>query len=204
MRLLTLFASAALYVTVLNAQAPPCPPGFTCTVPVAPATVPVPAVSPMPAPIPATPSCTKPSSFYALGASLNKAATPNIAGLFIVAVPLTCDTTSFQVYSFTEHNVIPIGSGKNLTFKETTTTGFATPLKKVGPIDIYVFGQIGLSVNAVPATATQLSSLYGLASAYGVAGAFPPWKGSAWRGVVAAQKIDSKNVYSVLFGRSWK
>lgn len=141
-----------------------------------------------------TTTCTKEPSFYAAGASLNKAATPNIAGIFVVAVPLTCDKSTFQVYSYTEHNVIPIGSGKTLTFQDTTSTGFATPLKQVGPINFYAFGQIGAAING---TAAQL------ASAYGGLAAFRLWKNSAWTGVIAAQKINSNNIYSVLIGRSW-
>lgn len=157
----------------------------------APAKATTPVIAPAPTPVPA---CSKADSFYAAGVSLNRAATPNIAGIFAVAVPLTCDSNTFQVYSYTEHQIIPVGSGKNLTFQDATTSGFATPLKQIGPINIFAFGNIGVQTNG---TAAQL------ASAYGAMAVFPLWKGSAWRGVIAAQKVSGTNIYGALFGRSW-
>lgn len=148
----------------------------------------IPTLEPAPAP------CVKPSSFYAAGVSLNKAAKPNIAGILAVGVPLTCQSNPFQVYSYTEHNLIPVGSGKDLTFRDTTTTGFATPLKEAGPIHIYAFGNIGLATNGQTAE---------LAGAYGVLAVFPLWKNSGWRGLLGAQKVAGSNVYSALVGRAW-
>lgn len=156
--------------------------------------VPVAAPAP-PAPLPSTStSCSKPASFYAAGVSLNRAATPNIAGIFAVAVPLTCDSNSFQVYSYTEHQIIPMGSGKNLTFQDATTSGFAIPLKQIGPINVFAFGNIGVQTNG---TAAQL------ASSYGGFAAFPLWRGSAWTGVIAAQKVSGTNIYGALIGREF-
>ncbi len=140
------------------------------------------------------PPCVKNTSFYAAGASFNRAATPNLAGLFAIGVPLTCSTSSFQVYSFTEHNVVPVGSGANLTFKDTTTSGFATPLKQVGPFSVFVFGGGGVSTNQGDASA---------AGAYGGFIAFPLGKTTAWRGLIAAQKVAGNNVFSVLVGRAF-
>lgn len=148
---------------------------------------------------PAAP-CAKPQSFYGAGASYNRAATPNLAGLFVVGVPLTCSDNSFQVYSFTEHNIVPTGVGNNLSFKDTTSSGFATPLKKVGPFELFAFGNIGVTTETGTPSATGSVSLNG---AYGSFVAFPLWKKTAWRGLVAAQKVADNNVFSVLIGRAW-
>src|SRR5579871_2997751 len=68
-----------------------------------------------------TASC--PASFYAAGASLNPQATPNLAGWYAIALPITKCEKEFQAYSITMNNLTPKGSGASLTFISTTSTG---------------------------------------------------------------------------------
>lgn len=185
--------SAGLYAQTVGSSS--CPVGFTCT----------PTVAPMPTPPVVTQAqtktaCVKPSSFYAAGTSYNSASAPNIAGIVGIGTPLTCSDTSFQVYSYTEHNLVPVGTGSSRTFKDTISTGFAMPLKQVGPIDIFVFGNIGVSTTTSTATNNATT---GVAGAYGGMAVFPLWKNTAWRGLIAAQKVASNNVYSFLIGRNF-
>ena len=56
------------------------------------------------------------------------------------------------------NNLTPKGSGANLTFISTTSTGLAIPLKQVGPIDIFTFGTIGTSVSG---TSSSLAGTWG-------------------------------------------
>src|SRR6185312_12021092 len=100
-----------------------------------------------PAPLPVATAATCPASFYAAGASLNPQATPNLAGWYAIALPITKCGKAFQAYSITMNNLTPKGSGANLTFTSTTSTGLAIPLKQVGPIDIFTFGTIGTSIS---------------------------------------------------------
>src|SRR5580765_1027573 len=96
---------------------------------------------------PAISAATCPASFYAAGVSLNPQATPNLAGWYAIALPITKCEKAFQAYSITMNNLTPKGSGANLTFISTTSTGLAIPLKQVGPIDIFTFGTLGSSVS---------------------------------------------------------
>src|SRR6266404_5902485 len=91
---------------------------------------------------PAVTAASCPASFYAAGASLNPQATPNLAGWYAIALPITKCEKAFQAYSITMNNLTPKGSGANLTFTSTTSTGLAIPLKQVGPIDIYTFATL--------------------------------------------------------------
>lgn len=141
-----------------------------------------------------SPPCTDSPAFYAVGASLNQAATPNLAGFAAIAVPLAKCGASFQVYSLTIHNVTPRGHGANLVFLDTTTTGAAIPLKQIGPIDLYAFGNIGVTTSGASSN---------LAGTYGGLASFPLWKGAHFRGILAAQKVEGFNVYGVGVGRSW-
>src|ERR1700676_4505848 len=108
-----------------------------------------------PAVLPPVTAATCPASFYAAGASLNPQATPNLAGWYAISLPITKCEKAFQAYSITMNNLTPKGSGANLTFTSTTSTGLAIPLKQVGPIDIFTFGTLGTSVSG------QSSSLAG-------------------------------------------
>src|SRR5271165_5942006 len=101
--------------------------------------LPVMAQTAPPTTLPAVTAATCPASFYAAGASFNPQATPNLAGWYAIAVPITKCEKTFQAYSITMNNLTPKGSGANLAFTSTTSTGVAIPLKQVGPIDIYTF-----------------------------------------------------------------
>ena len=57
-----------------------------------------------------------PASFYAAGVSFNPQATPNLAGWYTIALPITKCGKEFEAYSITTNNVTPKGSGANLTF----------------------------------------------------------------------------------------
>jgi hypothetical protein len=84
-----------------------------------------------PAALPAVSAAVCPASFYAAGVSLNPQATPNLAGWYAIALPITKCEKAFQAYSITMNNLTPKGSGANLTFTSTTSTGLAIPLKQV-------------------------------------------------------------------------
>src|SRR5258708_12670450 len=78
--------------------------------------------------------------------ALNPQATPNLAGWYAIALPITKCEKPFQAYSITMNNLTPKGSRASLTFTSTTSTGLAIPLKQVGPIDIFTFATLGTSV----------------------------------------------------------
>jgi hypothetical protein len=134
-----------------------------------------------------------PASFYAAGASLNPQATPNLAGWYAIALPITKCEKAFQAYSITMNNLTPKGSGTNLTFTSTTSTGLAIPLKQVGPIDIFTFGTLGTSVSG------QSSSLAGTWGGVAVV----PVGRTAWRITPWAQSIGGKWMGGVGIGRSY-
>src|SRR5579859_2366074 len=106
----------------------------------------------------ALPAAACPASFYAAGVSLNPQATPNLAGWYAIALPITKCAKAFQAYSITMNNLTPQGSGASLTFTSTTSTGLAIPLKQVGPIDFFTFGTLGTSVRGA---ASSLAGTWG-------------------------------------------
>jgi len=138
-------------------------------------------------------AATCPSSFYAAGVSLNPQATPNLAGWYAVAVPITKCEKAFQAYSITMNNLTPRGSGASLMFTSTTSTGLAVPLKQVGPIDIYTFGTLGTSITG------QSSSLAGT---WGGLAVVPIGK-TNWRLTPWAQSIAGKWMEGLGIGRSY-
>lgn len=146
-----------------------------------------------PAPLPVATTAICPASFYAAGASLNPQATPNLAGWYAIALPVTKCEKSFQAYSITMNNLTPKGSGVNLTFTSTTSTGLAIPLKQVGPIDIFTFGTLGTSVSG------QSSSLAGTWGGVAVV----PIGRTTWRITPWAQSIGGKWMGGLGIGRSY-
>jgi len=148
------------------------------------------------APAVASPAATTavcPASFYAAGASLNPQATPNLAGWYAIALPITRCEKAFQAYSITMNNLTPKGRGTNLTFTSTTSTGLAIPLKQVGPIDIFTFGTLGTSVSG------QSSSLAGTWGGVAVV----PVGRTAWRITPWVQSIGGKWMGGLGIGRSY-
>jgi len=141
----------------------------------------------------APPAAPCPASFYAAGASLNPHATPNLAGWYAIALPITKCGKAFQAYSITTNNLTPKGSGANLTFISTTSTGVAIPLKQVGPIDIFTFGTVGTSVSG------QSSSL---AETWGGVAVVPIGR-TTWRLTPWAQSIGGKWTGGLGIGRSY-
>jgi hypothetical protein len=146
-----------------------------------------------PAAVPAVtpPAC--PSSFYAAGASINPQATPNLAGWYAIALPITKCEKAFQAYSITINNLTPRGSGASLIFTSTTSTGVAIPLKQVGPIDIYTFGTLGASVSG---PSSSLTGTWG-----GIA--VVPIGRTTWRITPWVQSIDGKWTGGLGIGRSY-
>ncbi len=140
---------------------------------------------------PAAAAC--PASFYAAGASFNPQATPNLAGWYAIAVPVTKCGKAFQAYSITMNDVTPKGSGGNLTFTSTNSTGLAIPLKQVGPIDIYTFGTLGASVSG---TSSSLAGTWGGVAVVAVGR-------TAWRITPWAQSIGGKWTGGLGIGRSY-
>lgn len=134
-----------------------------------------------------------PASFYAAGASLNPQATPNLAGWYAIALPITKCEKAFQAYSITMNNLTPKGSGANLTFTSTTSTGLAIPLKQIGPIDIFTFGTLGTSVSGPSSS---------LAGTWGGIAVVPIGK-TAWRLTPWAQSIGGKWTGGLGIGRSY-
>jgi len=134
-----------------------------------------------------------PASFYAAGASLNPQATPNLAGWYAIALPITKCGKAFQAYSITMNNLTPKGSGANLTFISTTSTGLAIPLRQVGPIDIFTFGTVGTSVSG---PSSSLAGTWG-----GVA--VVPIGRTTWRLTPWAQSIGGKWTGGLGIGRSY-
>jgi hypothetical protein len=155
--------------------------------------LPVMAQTTTPATLPAVTTATCPASFYAAGASLNPQATPNLAGWYAIALPITRCEKAFQAYSITMNNLTPKGSGANLTFTSTTSTGLAIPLKQVGPIDIFTFGTLGTSVSG------QSSSLAGTWGGVAVV----PIGRTTWRLTPWAQSIGGKWTGGLGIGRSY-
>jgi hypothetical protein len=155
--------------------------------------LPVGAQSAPPAVSPAAAAANCPSSFYAAGASLNPQATPNLAGWYAIALPITKCDKAFQAYSITMNNLTPKGSGANLTFTSTTSTGLAIPLKQVGPIDIYTFGTLGTSVSGAASS---------LAGTWGGVAVVPIGK-TTWRLTPWAQSIGGKWMGGLGIGRSY-
>ena len=134
-----------------------------------------------------------PASFYAAGASLNPQATPNLAGWYAIALPITKCGKAFQAYSITMNNLTPKGSGANLTFTSTTSTGLAIPLKQAGPIDIYTFGTVGSSVSG---PSSSLAGTWG-----GIA--VVPIGRTTWRLTPWVQSIGGKWMGVLGIGRSY-
>jgi hypothetical protein len=134
-----------------------------------------------------------PASFYAAGASLNPQATPNLAVWYAIAFPITKCGKEFQAYSITMNNLTPKGSGANLTFTSTTSTGLAIPLKQVGPIDLYTFGTVGTSVSGPSAT---------LAGTWGGIAVVPVGR-TSWRLTPWVQSIGGRWMGGLGIGRSY-
>ncbi len=146
-----------------------------------------------PAAVPPIAAASCPASFYTAGASLNPQATPNLAGWYAIALPITKCDKAFQAYSITMNNLTPRGSGATLTFTTTTSTGLAIPLRQVGPIDIYTFGTLGTSVNG-PSS--------GLAGTWGGVAVVPIGR-TSWRLTPWVQAIDGKWTGGLGVGRSY-
>ena len=146
-----------------------------------------------PAALPAVTAAACPASFYAAGVSLNPQATPNLAGWYAVAFPITKCEKAFQAYSITMNNLIPKGSGPSLTFTSTSSTGLAIPLKQVGPIDIFTFGTLGTSVTGPSSS---------LAGTWGGVAVVPIGK-TTWRLTPWAQSIGGKWTGGLGIGRSY-
>jgi hypothetical protein len=139
----------------------------------------------------ATAAC--PDSFYAAGVSLNPEATPNLAGWYTVALPITKCGKEFQAYSITMNNVTPKGSGASLTFTSTSSTGLAIPLRQMGPIDLYTFGTLGASVSG---TSSSLAGTWGGVAVVAIGR-------TAWRITPWAQSIGGKWTGGLGIGRSY-
>ena len=142
---------------------------------------------------PATTAAACPASFYAAGVSLNPQATPNLAGWYAIALPITKCAKAFQAYSITMNNLTPQGSGASLTFTSTASTGLAIPLKQVGPIDFFTFGTLGTSVRGA---ASSLAGTWG-----GLA--VVPIGRTNWRLTPWAQSIGGKWTGGLGIGRSY-
>jgi hypothetical protein len=91
------------------------------------------------------------------------------------------------------NNLTPKGSGANLTFINTTSTGLAIPLKQVGPIDIFTFGTIGMSVSGPSSS---------LAGTWGGIAVVPIGK-TTWRLTPWAQSIGGKWTGGLGIGRTY-
>jgi len=146
-----------------------------------------------PAVLPAASATVCAASFYAAGASLNPQATPNLAGWYAIALPITKCGKAFQAYSITMNNLTPKGSGTSLTFTSTTSTGLAIPLKQVGPIDIYTFGSVGASVSG---PSSRLAGTWG-------GFAVMPIGRTTWSLTPWAQAIGGKWMGGLGIGRSY-
>lgn len=147
--------------------------------------------------IPAGP-CTSSPAFYAAGASYNKIATPNIAGFYAIAVPLTPCGAAFQVYSVTLNNIVPVGRGADLTYKISTTTGALTPLKQIPigklMINTYVFGTVGVAIKG---------GIASLGSSWGLLASIPTWRSTVWRLLPWYQVVNNDRIYGAGFGRTF-
>jgi hypothetical protein len=146
-----------------------------------------------PAAVPTATAAACPASFYAAGASFNPQSTPNLAGWYAIALPITKCGKEFQAYSITMNNLTPKGSGPSLTFVSTSSTGLAIPLKQVGPIDFYTFGTVGASVNGGSS---------GLAGTWGGVAVVAIGK-TTWRFTPWAQSIGGKWTGGLGIGRSF-
>jgi hypothetical protein len=146
-----------------------------------------------PATLPAVTAPASPASFYAAGVSLNTQATPNLAGWYAIALPITKCEKQFQAYSITMNNLTPKGRGANLTFTSTTSTGLAIPLKQVGPVDIFTFGTLGTSVTGPSSS---------LAGTWGGVAVVPVGK-TTWRLTPWAESIGGKWTGGLGIGRSY-
>ena len=155
--------------------------------------LPVMAQTAPPAVLPTVSAAACPASFYAAGASLNPQATPNLAGWYAIALPITKCGKAFQAYSITMNNLTPKGSGASLKFTSTTSTGLAVPLKQVGPIDIYTFGSVGARVSG------PSSSLAGTWGGFAVV----PIGKTTWRLIPWTQSIGGKWMGGLGIGRSY-
>ena len=155
--------------------------------------LPVTAQTVPPAALPAVIAAACPVSFYAAGASLNPQATPNLAGWYAIAVPITKCEKAFQAYSITMNNLTPKGSGASLRFTSTTSTGLAIPLKQVGAIDIFTFGTLGTNVSG---------SSSSLAGTWGGVAVVPIGK-TTWRLTPWVQSIGGKWMGGLGIGRSY-
>jgi hypothetical protein len=154
---------------------------------------PVLAQTPPPAALPVVAPAACPASFYAAGVSLNPQATPNLAGWYAIALPITKCEKAFQAYSITMNNLTPKGSGASLTVASTMSTGLAIPLKQVGPIDIYTFGTLGTSISG---PSSSLAGTWG-----GIA--VVPIGRTTWRITPWAQSIAGKWTGGLGIGRSY-
>ena len=155
--------------------------------------LPVMAQNTPPAALPAATPATCPASFYAAGASLNPQATPNLAGWYAIALPITKCGKAFQAYSITTNNLTPKGSGANLAFTSTNSTGLAIPLKQVGPIDFFTFGTVGTSVSGASSS---------LAGTWGGVAVVPIGR-TTWRFTPWAQSIGGRWTGGLGVGRSY-
>ncbi len=210
----TFIGLATLLVPRATAQT--CPAGFTCTpnVMTAPAPLPPPGCPPgffCIADPPATkaqqavtaaesavktitappPAC--PTSFYAAGGTYNSAASPKLGGFYAIATPVTKCGSTFQAYSITTNILTPSGSGTHLSFTSTTTTGAAIPMKQIGPINVYAFGNVGVAAGA---TTTKLGSNWGGFATVPL----PFW---SMKIIPIGQNVNGKWTFGIAAGRSW-
>jgi hypothetical protein len=146
-----------------------------------------------PASLPTVTGVACPASFYAAGVSFNPQATPNLAGWYAIALPITKCGKAFQAYSITTNNLTPRGRGANLTFTSTNSTGLAIPLKQVGPIDFFTFGTVGTSVSGASSS---------LAGTWGGVAVVPIGR-TTWRLTPWAQSIGGRWTGGMGVGRSY-
>lgn len=152
-----------------------------------------------PAPTPVCPS------FYGTGADYNSAASPKVGGWAVVATlapGIKCNPANlFQLYSFSEYSVAAVKTGGTFAVQENTTTGFAIPLKQLGPFDLFALGNVGMSVT--PSTTAVATTITKLATTYGVVGVSKTIPKIGLKFIGAVQWVNGQRTLWAGFGRTF-
>ena len=177
---------------------------YTCPIPKpAPAVVP-PAPAPTAEPIPvitvpvpvSTPTTTElPPNFYAAGAGWNQYAHPQINGWASMAHLIS--TPGVGIYSYSTYDVTS-RTARPFTIQTSTRTGFATLVRRYGPVSIFGLGDAGVALSG-----TNL----GVAFSGGGVGVIKIGK-SAWCVVLGARVLktaisSTQTIYEAGIGRSF-
>ncbi len=123
---------------------------------------------PLAAQTPPAPATVMPGKFYATGATFQTASHPELTGWAAIALPLD---QKRENWSFSAYAVTP-SKGSPFTLRTSTTTGFATQIKALGPCRIHALAMGGFVTNGQNSSGT---------GSVGPLGVCPAFKSKTWK-----------------------